>query len=189
MKEIETFGISSFGDRRLHLLAADRIGEIPSIIDLGTRYFVCVLAMEADGIPDDEISTLAYRLVMSGCAYLCAWGDGCERAHGLADIQLVSMEAERPTAMEVITTSHKDEPLTEVLWYALNVAWPAKEFEDDCSSTLIITVGQPDWAETCREALRDPAAFNARVLAEETQERAAQQRRARDAGSAGAPDA
>jgi hypothetical protein len=167
MKKPEILGISSFGDRRLYLLGVDRIRDVPRNIEVGSRYFVCVLAMEAKGMPDDDISNVTRGLVRSGCVYLCTWGPDCERVHDLTDSELGALEAGQSNATDVMTTWHDQDSLSEVLWYALNVAWPAGAFEDQCASTLVVVIGRPDWAETCRAALQDPDAFSKRVLAAE----------------------
>ena len=174
MKEPDLIGFSSFGSRSLYLIEADQLGDIPPTLNIASRHFVCVLVMAAEETPTEEISRTVRGLIRSGCAYLCTWGPGCERVHDLADEELVGPEGENPDTINVITTWHDKEPLSEVLWFALNVAWPAEQFEDDCASTLVISVGNPDWAAICREALRDPSEFSKRVLAEEEAEGAAQ---------------
>lgn len=68
-----------------------------------------------------------------------------------------------PTGESVImTTSHRDEPLSEAMWFLLHCTSPDERYE--CPSTLAILVGSSQWAAEIRQALSDPRKFTADVL-------------------------
>lgn len=59
-------------------------------------------------------------LAASNCRYLLAWGECCEDwAESAADAQLEAFDYEEvPAERLLMTTSHEDEELEEVFWFA-----------------------------------------------------------------------
>ncbi len=163
----EFIGVDDVSDRSLYLLDVPSIADVPPKLDLATRYFVCLIAADSEDTPREKLSALVQNLVASGCAYLAAWGAGCEALHDIADQKIAELSEDNRHLLEVMTTWHDKEPLSEALWDLLNISWPANPFEEECNAALVICVGQTHWAEQCREALRDPRAFSEKVLADE----------------------
>ena len=78
-------------------------------------------------------------LVKVGCLYMMAWGKECERWHDSVDFAGIEEfdYHDVPDDKLVMTTSHEDEPLSDVFWFAKNCALhPAVELPD----TLILHV-------------------------------------------------
>ena len=122
-----------------------------------------------------SISRIAELLIRAGCAYVVAWGEGCERVHDIFDENLVELELgldpshpeSEPTPgpnpfaayLHVMTTWHADEPLDEALDFMLHATLPAEEFEATCGSSVVIAIGQPrDVVRRIRSRLSDPEA-------------------------------
>jgi len=169
MKKPEFIGIDDVSDRRLYLLDVASITDVPPKLDLASRYFVCLIAADTEDTPREKLSALVQNLVTAGCAYLVVWGTGCEVLHDIADQKVAELSEKNQNLLEVMTTCNDKEPLSEAIWDSLNVAWPAKPFEDECNAVLAICVGQAKWSEQCREAFEDPRAFSEKVLADEDQ--------------------
>jgi hypothetical protein len=167
MKKPKFIRIDDISERRLYLLDVASFAEVSSDLDLESRFFICLVVANTEDTPREELSPFIQKLFTSGCAYLLAWGKGCEAFHDLADEELVGLSERNENFQEVMTTWHENEPLSEVLWFALNSAWPAEPFEEECCSLLVICVNDPEWAGQCRDALCDPRAFSSKVLAEE----------------------
>jgi hypothetical protein len=67
----------------------------------------------------------------------------------------------------IITTWHDSEALQDALWSALNVAWPAGQYFDECRSLLAVVAGLPKVSEVIRTAFADVRTFNSEVLDKE----------------------
>ena len=80
-------------------------------------------------------------LVTSGCSYVLAWGADCaawKESVDEANLEAVNYE-DIPDDQLVVTTSHEDEELSEVFWFAKHRAsHPAHELRD----TLILHIAQ-----------------------------------------------
>jgi hypothetical protein len=62
-----------------------------------------------------------------------------------------------------MTTSHDGESLAEALWFAINSAWPASAYEDNCRSLLAVTVATADWDQEVVRWLNSPHHLNEEV--------------------------
>jgi hypothetical protein len=84
-------------------------------------------------------------LVESGCLYMMAWGRDAEDWHDAVDwANRRRFPDETPDDQLVMTTSHDDEPLKEVFWYA---QFCASHPEADLEHALIVHVS----AESARD--------------------------------------
>ena len=63
----------------------------------------------------------------------------------------------------VMTTWHTNEPLAEVLYFALNTAWPDEGYAKGCGSALAVCLGKSEMAEEVRAAFSDPRGFSSRL--------------------------
>ena len=164
MASVEHLGRDEVSNRDLYVLDAREPSEIPSTLSMKGRYFVALIAWDASNVPDPIVDTLARRLLAAGCVYVCCWGPGCSQVHDLFD----EADIERaPNGPYLMSTWHKDEPLSEAIWFALFNAYPDDAFFSDCQSAIGISIGSSEWAGEIREAMVDPRKFNARVLASE----------------------
>ena len=88
-----------------------------------------------------------------GLVYLVAWGPDCERVHNLFDT--IDAEENPETDTVIMTTWHSEESLEEALWFALFSAWPAPPYDQDCSSTVAVTIANTSWGDAVESYLGD----------------------------------
>ncbi len=163
MPKLSPVGFDSVANRYLFVQDVGSLDQLNADLDLGSRYFVCLVAADTTQVPAAERLALARRLCAAGCVYLLAWGPGCEALHDAAD-EVLAREFEDGGKVHRITTWHAGEPLSEALWSALWAAWPADAFFDECNALLVLCVGAPHWADPCRKALQDVRRFSQSVL-------------------------
>jgi hypothetical protein len=150
--------------RELFAAEATSAREVSTPEALPGPYFACLVAWDATRADDAEVLALAQRLLRAGCVYMCCWGPDCERVHDLFDRADMELRPDGPFAM---STWHRDEPLSDALWFLLFNAYPDDAYFDGCRAGVVITLGSPTWAAEVRVALSDSAAFSKRVLSKE----------------------
>jgi hypothetical protein len=117
----------------------------------GVAPFALLVAASAT---DEEAATIQIRrfaddAIQSGCGYICAWGQGCELVHDLFD--QAALDVER----FVMSTWHKDEPLSDALYFCLVNAFPDEdEFPNSDDSAVVLAVEQP-WVAEVRGLVAD----------------------------------
>ncbi|HWG22174.1 MAG TPA: hypothetical protein VG225_16715 [Terracidiphilus sp.] len=126
------------------------MSEIAPLLETVSPRFVLLLAMDATSIANDQLRDLAHRLIGRGLAYLCAWGPDCKRVHDQFDFERDPNETD---GRVVMTTWHDNEPLAETAWEFTNCAYPAEEFEADCTDWVAIAVDNADWERELRDEL------------------------------------
>lgn len=115
--------------------------------------FKAILATEAD-VSQMWQWEVSRWLVSSGCRYLMAWGKECESWN--ESIEEASLEAfdyeDVPEDKSVMTTSHEDEELSEVFWFARHRAHhPAH----DLRNVLILHVAESARKEEMEKMFED----------------------------------
>lgn len=89
------------------------------------RYPPFLAVLVVDAVCDEMWRWDACRwLAASQCRYLAAWGEACEDwAESALDAQLEAFDYEDiPAEKLLMTTSHEDEDLEEVFWFARHKA-------------------------------------------------------------------
>ena len=166
MTGVMSFGRDDVSGRELyslHLETADGLSQL----NLSSPKFVAFLAWDSSHATIEAISQVAEKLLNSGCVYLCAWGNGCERVHDIMDVVLVGPDPSDDVA-PVMTTWHQDDSLDEALWFFLNSTWPDDQYFDDCRSAIAITVGgSREFQDRIAFALTYPREFSGQVLSRE----------------------
>ena len=127
---------------------------------LPSAHTVLFIAGDALTVHNDTIARVAERLLASGLIYVCVWGPGCERVHGIFDAIHVGDGSTEPR-FTLMSTWHSDEPLEEAIWFFIECAFPLDN-EIETTSYLAVTVGSADWAATVDHALSDLPAFKSR---------------------------
>ncbi len=164
---VETLGKDPDTKRALYLLTLEKVGDFSAALDIPEAGFICLLAWDAAGVPDELVTRVAKVLLDAGASYVCTWGSDCERVHDLVDQAAFDPDADYDVDPVIMTTWHDDEPLEEAIYFALTDANPDDDYADDCTGTVAVSIGNAKHAETIRSALSDPAAFRARILEEE----------------------
>jgi len=118
----------------LHLLPDAALPELE-----GLKRFKAVLVIESEvsQIWQWEVSRW---LVSSGCRFLLAWGQECsawDDAVDEANLERFDYD-DIPDEETVMTTSHEDDDLEEVFWFAKN---RAKHPVLDLNETVLIHIG------------------------------------------------
>jgi hypothetical protein len=78
------------------------------------------------------------------------WGIDCSRVHDLFDSE---RDPDETDECIVVTTWHADEPITEAVCYFDLCAYPAADFEHDCTDWVAIAVGNAQWKDEICAAL------------------------------------
>jgi hypothetical protein len=140
--------------RQLFSLRGDSPAEVQGALQaLQSRRFVLFLVWDARGASDETVLQFARALVAKGLVYLVAWGPDCERVHNLFDT--IDAEENPETDTVIMTTWHSEESLEEALWFALFSAWPAPPYDQDCSSTVAVTIANTSWGDAVESYLGD----------------------------------
>jgi hypothetical protein len=154
---MEDLGVSRVGERPIKLF---RLANWAWVYPRRSP-FILFVAAKASAEDELEIRRFAVDAVDAGCAYICAWGEGCEQVHDLFDV--ASIAADR----FVMSTWHDDESLAEALWFALCNAWPDDDqFPNAAEATVILAVEEP-WLAEVRELVADQEAFTKLVVNDE----------------------
>lgn len=96
-----------------------------------------------------RIRSFAAEAIAAGCAYVCAWGDGCELVHDVFDD--VSIAADR----FVMSTWHENDSLAGALYFALVNTLPGyDQFPNAPESVVVLAVEEP-WLEEVRRLIAD----------------------------------
>src|SRR5712692_8735861 len=108
--EFLQIGPESVTNRDLFLIECGHLPNVARNLRLPSRYFVCLLILDATECSDAAIRELTKDLLLAGCAYICCWGPGCERVHDLFDQADLDFRPDGPFAM---STWHPRDPLRE----------------------------------------------------------------------------
>ena len=80
--------------------------------------FTAILVADTD-VDELWMFDAARWLVACGCRYLLAWGADCEAwRDAIDDAALEAHDYDVPDESKVLSTSHEDEDLEEVFWFA-----------------------------------------------------------------------
>jgi len=98
--------------------AVVRVEDFTSPVSVDAGSYVLVIASEK---PTAALGIKTARAwVDAGALYVCAWGPDCEQVEESFDYS--SFLPEYGKELALMTTSHKDEPIEEALWFAFNCA-------------------------------------------------------------------
>ena len=154
MSQIERLGRCACTARDLYLLKVASSAALPINIELSSKHCICLLAWDSGDATDEEKARLVERLLNAGCAYLCSWGNGCEKVHDICDEVSVGPDPDLDDDAVVMTTWHK-ESLDDALWFFLNCAKPDDHYAASCGSCLAVVIGSDaNWLERITNAFR-----------------------------------
>lgn len=132
----------------LHLKPGD---VLPAIDEL--RPFKAVVVVE-DDVSQMWLWDASRWLASSGCLYMMAWGKDCsswDDAVDEANLEQFNYE-EIPDDQLIMTTSHEDEDLSEVFWFAKHKALhPAH----DLKNVLILHISNTEKRKELEAAYED----------------------------------
>lgn len=134
--------------RYLHLASGD---DLPALAGIDT--FMAVLVIDGESHQPWQWEVCRW-LVASGCRCAMAWGDACtEWEEALEDAVLEAHDYEDiPAEATVVTTSHEDEDLADVFWFAKHRAHhPALELK----ITLILHIADAPRRDEMEAAYKD----------------------------------
>ena len=86
--------------------------------------FKAIVCVESLGVKSDWRMAVSTWLVENGCLFALAWGEACaEWERDIDEANLLSCDYQSvPDDQLVMTTWHNSGPLSEVVWFAKNVA-------------------------------------------------------------------
>lgn len=119
----------------------------------GLQRFKTILIIESE-VPQMWQWDLSRWLVSSGCRYMLAWGKDCVSwSDTVDDANLERFDyGDVPDEETVMTTSHEEDDLDEVFWFAKN---RAKHAVLDLNDTLLIHIGDTEKREEFEELYDD----------------------------------
>jgi hypothetical protein len=164
MMRLEHLGRNDVSERELFLLGVPGISDVPDELNLGSKYFGVLLALDARGVDSAAIRGLARSLAASGMRYFCSWGGDCERVHDLFDSVVVEYDVHETDGSVIMTTWLDDESLDEAIWESLYVSFPADDYWEECRAQVAITIGNDAWAEQVKRRYSDLSALNKDVV-------------------------
>jgi hypothetical protein len=174
MAVVEKYGRHPESGRTQFLLELDSLDDWPEDVALArSKHFVLFLAMDAEDVSDEEVAALARKALDQGMVYVSAWGKGAERVHDVFEEASADWDPDSDADTAILSEWHEEEPLSEALRFSVASAVPASAYEKGCRATLAVTIGNPDWAESVREWLEDPAKLD--KAAEDGDERIARE--------------
>lgn len=153
--EILNHGKMKGQDRLLLFATVSGPKEFSSPIDIFGKHCVLFIAMDARPMSINEISNIANWALDQGAVYVSVWGPDCERVHDIIDEVLVDRSHDATDEDVIMTTWHDDETLEEVLWFAVNSAFPAGAYEETCKTLVVIAVGSQDWGSLIAKTLSE----------------------------------
>jgi len=168
MLQPEPIGRNVVSERDLFLLSAPRISDVPSTLNLPSKYFGVLLACDARNIEDAVVVNLARSLATNGMRYFCSWGSDCERVHDLVDSVIIENDETEDSV--IITMWFEEKSLDEALWQFLYVAFPANDYEADCQADLAIVIGNSEWEEQIERRFSDLDGLSEDVVGEDEEE-------------------
>jgi hypothetical protein len=168
MSQLERFGTGGIGDRHLYLVELATADALPTDLSLEGLHFACAILLDGNATNTDAIGRMAVSLLEQGLIYACTWGPGCERVHDNIDEELVGGGPEMPRfPLEVVTTWHANDSLDDALYYWLSITQPHDKYSESCTSSLVLSIGNAEWAACAREVVANPKGFCTGVLAAE----------------------
>ena len=159
--EIKYFGKDDLTERDFFRLPLKFSLDIPKEFHLPSKHFACFLVWDSQNNSKQEISGLIEILVKNGVAYFCAWGNDCERLEDVCD-EIGSLNS--PNDSVIMTTSHKNEPIEETLYFFLTDTHPDEYYELTLSSSLVIIIGNNHKLQMIENALSNPKLFRQNIL-------------------------
>ncbi|MGB8130408.1 MAG: hypothetical protein WCG81_11505 [Candidatus Angelobacter sp.] len=142
-----------FPPKTISFCAADSPTELPALIHPSNAHFVLFLAIDGREIDSETIYSVSEKLLDQGMVYTCVWGPDCESVHDSIDQPKFRRQPECTDGNVVITTWHAEEPISEAVWFFLNCAWPASDYEQTCCDWVAAVIGNPVWEADVRAAL------------------------------------
>ncbi|MBL8811041.1 MAG: hypothetical protein JNM43_12755 [Planctomycetaceae bacterium] len=135
------------------------VDQLPEIIESPSRYFVSMLIWDAANVEAIDITRLARKLIDSGCAYACFWGDDCERVHDLFDSEWISNGFDPASNDTIMTTWHANDSLDEFIYFSLQHTQPTAKYQPECNTVIAIVIKDSTRSEKIQSIFADTARF------------------------------
>lgn len=129
---------------RVYLARLDDLHDWPEEIDLGSRYFILSLVMDAREIKPEVVTAFAHRVLDQGLGAVDVWGPDAGRVEDLFDWACVDHDPDDVHDV-VMTTSSDEGDLDDALWWATFNHFPAGEYHEEEGSLLVVVVDHPEW--------------------------------------------
>lgn len=117
----------------------------------GGRYVLLVASERATCACTEEH---ARAWVDAGASYVCAWGPASGAVEEAFDYASLLPELGEPLPFTLMTTSDKEEPLEEALWFAFYCAAPPADLGCELN-TVVVVVDSPALEIACRTWIQE----------------------------------
>jgi len=145
--------------RSLIVYGINDLDQLPGIIESPSRYFVAMLIWDAATVDATAITKLARKLIDSGCAYVCCWGDDCERVHDLFDSEWISNGFDPASDDTIMTTWHTNDSLDDFIHYSLAHTQPTDKYQPECRTVVAIVFDNSARLDKIKCIFSDTARF------------------------------
>lgn len=133
-------------ERTIKLISLPAL-DPPHLPDNLLPYFGVFLVCDATLLDDKTVIDFAQALLKKGAIYFSFWGTHCERVHDLFDLAIIQNDPDETDNSVRLTSWHTKETLDEALWFFLNVAFPANDYEASCHTELLIVIANETWTQ------------------------------------------
>lgn len=131
--------IGTYLGRDIYEVTLDHFDALPKSINLPTPFFHAAILADMNEISSLEtLKQCAKDLLDRGARYFVCAGSAADVVHDVVDELRATYPYERSEEDCIPTTSHKDEPLSEVVWFTLNAAFASDQFEIQDPSKIFI---------------------------------------------------
>jgi len=142
-------------EKRFFLCSCDSWEQVVANAQPSSKHFGLLLVGDAKECSDEILIHIADDLQEKGLAYLCAWGEGCNRVEDIFDEVYVGRELDGKVRASgddtLMTTSHRDDALSDAVWFFAHCAWPTKHFASDCKDWIVAVIADKKSAAYVRE--------------------------------------
>jgi hypothetical protein len=141
-----------------YLCAAPSFRELPSLIHPHSMTFGLLVAVDAPGIPLDEIYKPAIELLQRGLVYMMSWGMDCERVHDIFDEAEVIGEIEGKTPVRAagcgaMTVCKPKDTLQDAVWFFAHNGIPGDVYAQTTRDWIIAPIGNAALEDIIRNAI------------------------------------
>ena len=115
-----------------------RAEDLWSCVPVSVREGNYVLFMASDRQAQTSKVEAARAWVEAGAAYVCVWGPNSHEIEEAFDHAAFLPELGEPLPFTLMTTSHRDEPMEEALWFAFYNGKAPDEVDDGACPVVVV---------------------------------------------------
>ena len=115
-----------------------RVGGFGSAEPVSVSGHKYVLVVASERTATECTHEHARAWVEAGASYVCAWGPASDEVEEMFDYASFLPELGEPLPFTLMTTSHRDEPLEDALWFAFYNATPPDDMPHELNTVVVV---------------------------------------------------